>query len=101
MRSVLFNKPLAWAIFSGDQVLRHDPVLVPCYFVQAATVFGSSWTDWHRIFAQTKPAKNIDYMVFFPAHGAIIGAWFGAWPMPLDWERPWQVLVSFVIVLLK
>nr|GMD98889.1 phosphatidylinositol-glycan biosynthesis class F protein [Ipomoea batatas] len=76
MRSVLFNKPLAWAIFSGDQ---------------AATVFGSSWTDWHRIFAQTKPAKNIDYMVFFPAHGAIIGAWFGAWPMPLDWERPWQL----------
>nr|GLL21416.1 phosphatidylinositol-glycan biosynthesis class F protein [Ipomoea trifida] len=60
-------------------------------FVPAATVFGSSWTDWHRIFAQTKPAKNIDYMVFFPAHGAIIGAWFGAWPMPLDWERPWQV----------
>nr|GMC68973.1 phosphatidylinositol-glycan biosynthesis class F protein [Ipomoea batatas] len=60
------------------------------YFVPAATVFGSSWTDWHRIFAQTKPAKNIDYMVFFPAHGAIIGAWFGAWPMPLDWERPWQ-----------
>nr|GMC73587.1 phosphatidylinositol-glycan biosynthesis class F protein [Ipomoea batatas] len=59
-------------------------------FVPAATVFGSSWTDWHRIFAQTKPAKNIDYMVFFPAHGAIIGAWFGAWPMPLDWERPWQ-----------
>ncbi|KAI7744693.1 hypothetical protein M8C21_033095 [Ambrosia artemisiifolia] len=20
----------------------------------------------------------------------IIGAWFGAWPMPLDWERMWQ-----------
>nr|GMD83660.1 protein OBERON 1-like isoform X1 [Ipomoea batatas] len=59
-------------------------------FVPAATVFGSSWTDWHRIFAQSKPAKKIDYMVFFPAHGAIIGAWFGAWPMPLDWERPWQ-----------
>ncbi|KAG2268536.1 hypothetical protein Bca52824_063091, partial [Brassica carinata] len=18
------------------------------------------------------------------------GGWFGAWPMPLDWERPWQ-----------
>ncbi|XP_020986591.1 glycosylphosphatidylinositol anchor biosynthesis protein 11 isoform X2 [Arachis duranensis] len=23
-------------------------------------------------------------------HGAVIGGWFGAWPMPLDWERPWQ-----------
>nr|GMD78730.1 phosphatidylinositol-glycan biosynthesis class F protein [Ipomoea batatas] len=120
MRSVLFNKPLAWAIFSGDQWMQEYVGIVDLFperitgfhpvnrylgmtlywslvmsvftFVQAATVFGSSWTDWHRIFAQTKPAKNIDYMVFFPAHDAIIGAWFGAWPMPLDWERPWQIV---------
>jgi hypothetical protein len=31
-------------------------------------------------------------MICIPAHGAVIGGWFGAWPMPLDWERPWQVL---------
>ncbi|GJP44495.1 hypothetical protein CLOM_g3892 [Closterium sp. NIES-68] len=24
------------------------------------------------------------------AHGAVVGAWMGAWPMPLDWEQPWQ-----------
>lgn len=30
-------------------------------------------------------------MISLPAHGAVIGAWFGAWPMPLDWESPWQV----------
>ncbi|XP_011073295.2 phosphatidylinositol-glycan biosynthesis class F protein [Sesamum indicum] len=59
-------------------------------FVPAASVFGSSWTDWHRIFAQTKPIGSTDFMICFPAHGAVIGAWFGAWPMPLDWERPWQ-----------
>ncbi|KAK4395432.1 Phosphatidylinositol-glycan biosynthesis class F protein [Sesamum angolense] len=59
-------------------------------FVPAASVFGSSWTDWHRIFAQTKPIGSTDFMICFPAHGAVLGAWFGAWPMPLDWERPWQ-----------
>uniref|UniRef100_A0A803QGR0 Phosphatidylinositol-glycan biosynthesis class F protein n=1 Tax=Cannabis sativa TaxID=3483 RepID=A0A803QGR0_CANSA len=58
--------------------------------VPAASVFGSSWTDWQRIFANTKPVGTIDYMICLPAHGAVIGAWFGAWPMPLDWERPWQ-----------
>lgn len=47
---------------------------------------------WYLILLVCRPAKNIDYMICFPAHGAIIGAWFGAWPMPLDWERPWQVL---------
>ncbi|KAM1196763.1 hypothetical protein ACFX2I_008450 [Malus domestica] len=56
----------------------------------AASVFGSSWTDWQRIFAFTKLIEPVDYMICLPAHGAVIGAWFGAFPMPLDWERPWQ-----------
>ncbi|XVF23341.1 hypothetical protein REPUB_Repub13aG0029800 [Reevesia pubescens] len=59
-------------------------------FVPAASIYGSSWTDWHRIFACTKPKGSLDFMLCLPAHGAVIGAWFGAWPMPLDWERPWQ-----------
>ncbi|KAJ0076096.1 hypothetical protein Patl1_34812 [Pistacia atlantica] len=59
-------------------------------FVPAASVYGSSWEDWRRIFAHTKPNGSVDYMICLPAHGAVIGAWFGAWPMPLDWERPWQ-----------
>lgn len=66
--------------------------------VPAASVFGSSWTEWRRIFAHAKPNGPIDYMICLPAHGAVIGAWFGAWPMPLDWERPWQewpICVSF------
>ncbi|XP_057966869.1 uncharacterized protein LOC131157042 isoform X2 [Malania oleifera] len=58
--------------------------------VPAASVYGSSWMDWKRIFAHTKPIETIDYMICLPAHGAVIGAWFGAWPMPLDWERQWQ-----------
>ncbi|CAK7336337.1 unnamed protein product [Dovyalis caffra] len=56
----------------------------------AASVFGSSWTFWHHIFTQTKPNGPLEYMICIPAHGAVIGGWFGAWPMPLDWERPWQ-----------
>ncbi|KAK7304786.1 hypothetical protein VNO77_42674 [Canavalia gladiata] len=58
--------------------------------VPASCVLGSSWADWRRIFAQTKPNGSIEYLICLPAHGAVIGAWFGAWPMPLDWERPWQ-----------
>ncbi|KAF3572533.1 hypothetical protein F2Q69_00060913 [Brassica cretica] len=59
-------------------------------FVPATAVFGASWTDWHRAFASMKPTGNIEYMIVTPAYGAIVGGWFGAWPMPLDWERPWQ-----------
>ncbi|KAI4382006.1 hypothetical protein MLD38_008021 [Melastoma candidum] len=59
-------------------------------FVPAASVFGASWSNWQRIFAFTKPNSWIDIMICVPAHGAVVGAWFGAWPMPLDWDRPWQ-----------
>ncbi|KAJ7952002.1 Phosphatidylinositol-glycan biosynthesis class F protein, partial [Quillaja saponaria] len=58
--------------------------------VPATSVFGSSWTNWQRVFANTRFIGSVDYMISIPAHGAVIGAWFGAWPMPLDWERPWQ-----------
>ncbi|MFS8000670.1 putative GPI biosynthesis protein Pig-F [Helianthus anomalus] len=59
-------------------------------FAPAASVYCSSWVDWHRIFANTKLIESVDYMICIPAYGAVIGAWFGAWPMPLDWERTWQ-----------
>ncbi|XP_051135208.1 uncharacterized protein LOC127254242 isoform X2 [Andrographis paniculata] len=59
-------------------------------FAPAASVYGTSWNDWLRIFAHTKPVGFTDFMISFPAYGSVIGAWFGAWPMPLDWERPWQ-----------
>ncbi|KAF3633794.1 putative phosphatidylinositol-glycan biosynthesis class F protein-like isoform 2 [Capsicum annuum] len=57
-----------------------------------ATILGApvGFDDWHRIFARTKENESTDYMISLPAHGAVIGAWFGAWPMPLDWESPWQ-----------
>ncbi|XP_010497615.1 PREDICTED: phosphatidylinositol-glycan biosynthesis class F protein [Camelina sativa] len=69
----------------------HWSFLISVFTVVPATaVFGASWTNWHRVFASLKPTGNIEYMILTPAYGAIIGGWFGAWPMPLDWERPWQ-----------
>uniref|UniRef100_A0A0E0QX92 Phosphatidylinositol-glycan biosynthesis class F protein n=1 Tax=Oryza rufipogon TaxID=4529 RepID=A0A0E0QX92_ORYRU len=61
--------------------------------VPAACVFGASKVNWqavlsHSIYCGSTDA--VDYMISAPAHGAVIGAWLGAWPMPLDWERPWQ-----------
>ncbi|KAM3380551.1 phosphatidylinositol-glycan biosynthesis class F protein isoform X1 [Capsicum galapagoense] len=77
--TVYFPKTLHWSLLMSLLT-----------FVPAACVFGSSWSDWHRIFARTKANESTDYMISLAAHGAVIGAWFGAWPMPLDWESPWQ-----------
>ncbi|KAH7672374.1 Cytochrome c oxidase subunit VIIc protein [Dioscorea alata] len=60
-------------------------------FVPAACVVGSSRTGWQSfLLANSRPIEELDCMIILPAYGAIIGSWFGAWPMPLDWERPWQ-----------
>lgn len=59
-------------------------------FAPAACVYGASWNDGHRILSHTDVTSPTDYMISLPAYGSVIGAWFGAWPMPLDWERPWQ-----------
>ncbi|KAE8686459.1 hypothetical protein F3Y22_tig00111061pilonHSYRG00095 [Hibiscus syriacus] len=37
-----------------------------------------------------RPKGPLGFMLCLPTHGAIIGAWFGTWPMPLDWEHRWQ-----------
>lgn len=29
---------------------------------------------------------------------SILGAWFGAFPIPLDWDRPWQVSMYTLII---
>nr|XP_034572211.1 phosphatidylinositol-glycan biosynthesis class F protein isoform X2 [Setaria viridis] len=62
-------------------------------FVPAACVFGTSKIDWQNVLSHSiyfTPTDIENYMISAPCHGAVLGAWLGAWPMPLDWERPWQ-----------
>ncbi|CAM0870169.1 unnamed protein product [Alopecurus aequalis] len=61
-------------------------------FVPAACVFGASKVGWQNALSYSTyfTSSDVDYMISAPSHGAVIGAWLGAWPMPLDWERPWQ-----------
>ena len=37
--------------------------------------------------SSSEPIVNTLYV---NAVGAFVGAWFGAFPIPLDWDRPWQ-----------
>ena len=36
-------------------------------------------------------SEPIAEFLYCNAMGALIGAWFGAFPIPLDWDRPWQI----------
>lgn len=41
--------------------------------------------------SENRPANDLEFALFAPAVGAVTGCWSGAVPIPLDWDRPWQV----------
>jgi len=41
--------------------------------------------------AARSPTDDLELALFAPAIGTLVGAWLGAVPIPLDWDRPWQV----------
>lgn len=43
-----------------------------------------------RIFSDLKSENATESHFYSFAMCSIIGAWAGAFPIPLDWDRPWQ-----------
>jgi len=41
-------------------------------------------------FLERKFKTEVDRVLHCQAVGALLGAWLGALPIPLDWDRPWQ-----------
>ncbi len=60
--------------------------------VPAAAVAAGDGVRWRRIFLLWRANGEDEVSVAMPALAAMIGTWFGAWPMPLDWGTAWQVL---------
>ncbi|PYH41273.1 PIG-F family protein [Aspergillus saccharolyticus JOP 1030-1] len=49
-------------------------------------VHGVDGTVWSEVWGASRPADA----VWGAALGTCVGAWLGAVPIPLDWDRPWQ-----------
>jgi phosphatidylinositol glycan class F len=49
-------------------------------------VHGSNSAKWREIISVYSPIDE----VFGGAVGCFLGAWLGAVPIPLDWDREWQ-----------
>ncbi|MBW0487664.1 hypothetical protein O181_027379 [Austropuccinia psidii MF-1] len=45
---------------------------------------------WIRLFSSLQPKNELELALLCPAFGACLGCWLGAFPIPLDWDRPWQ-----------
>ena len=59
-----------------------------------AAVAAGDGVRWRRIFLLWRANGEDEVSVAMPALSAMIGTWFGAWPMPLDWGTAWQVVTA-------
>lgn len=49
-----------------------------------------------------RPENPIERALVYPVIGTFVGAWIGAIPIALDWDRPWQsypLTVAFASIL--
>lgn len=68
-------------------------VWVPIYILGFPSLYDAGVADRYRLtrlFAQWTPETRLETLLLYPAVGATLGAWVGAVPMALDWDRPWQ-----------
>ncbi|CAI6004601.1 unnamed protein product [Closterium sp. NIES-65] len=92
-----FAAALAATAFGAPTTFQSVPVTLHWSFLlslltvlPSALLFGSHSHLWRSVLLQFSPASLPEACVVTSAHGAVVGAWVGAWPMPLDWEKPWQ-----------
>jgi len=43
-----------------------------------------------RVYCKLQPETRFESNLIYTGIGAVLGAWMGAIPIPLDWDMPWQ-----------
>ncbi|KAK2744816.1 Glycosylphosphatidylinositol (GPI) anchor assembly protein [Myotisia sp. PD_48] len=87
---VLFGAPCTTHIPHTILCAAHMAVLAGTALVY---VHGTDGDVWREIWGFARPLDS----VWGATVGMVLGAWFGAVPIPLDWDRPWQAYPITII----
>ncbi|KAE8379778.1 GPI biosynthesis protein family Pig-F-domain-containing protein [Aspergillus bertholletiae] len=88
---VLFGAPLTTHHAETLLCAAHMALLTSTALIYVHGVDGSVWKE---VWGAQRPADA----VWGAALGTCVGAWFGAVPIPLDWDRPWQAFPITILV---
>ncbi|KAJ5791144.1 uncharacterized protein N7518_008155 [Penicillium psychrosexuale] len=88
---VLFGAPLTTHNSETILCAAHMAVLSATALIYA---HGVDRGVWNEVWGIARPADA----VWGSALGTGLGAWFGAIPIPLDWDRPWQAFPITILV---
>ncbi|XP_033636737.1 phosphatidylinositol-glycan biosynthesis class F protein-like [Asterias rubens] len=53
-------------------------------------LLGGNGEAWNRFVIQRRPFVGLETCVQYVAFCSLVGAWMGAFTIPLDWDRDWQ-----------
>ncbi|XP_033619787.1 phosphatidylinositol-glycan biosynthesis class F protein isoform X2 [Fukomys damarensis] len=85
---VLYGAPLFELVLETFlfAVILSTFTTVPCL-----CLLGPNLKAWLRVFSKNGVTSIWENSLQITTISSFVGAWFGAFPIPLDWERPWQV----------
>ncbi|TQB73810.1 Glycosylphosphatidylinositol (GPI) anchor assembly protein [Monascus purpureus] len=87
---VLFGAPLTTHNAHTVLCAAHMAVLSSTALIY---VYGVDGATWRGVWGIARPADT----VWGAALGSCLGAWLGAIPIPLDWDRPWQAFPITIV----
>ncbi|XP_008252664.1 phosphatidylinositol-glycan biosynthesis class F protein isoform X1 [Oryctolagus cuniculus] len=85
---VLYGAPLIELVLETFlfAVILSTFTTVPCL-----CLLGPNLKAWLRVFSRNGVSSIWENSLQITTIASFIGAWLGAFPIPLDWGRPWQV----------
>ncbi|XP_028928054.1 phosphatidylinositol-glycan biosynthesis class F protein [Ornithorhynchus anatinus] len=86
--TVLYGAPLIESVLEtfSFAVILSTYTTLPCL-----CVLGPNLHAWQRVFSKNGASSIWDKSLQITTLTSVAGAWLGAFPLPLDWDRPWQV----------
>ncbi|XP_064623948.1 phosphatidylinositol-glycan biosynthesis class F protein-like [Lineus longissimus] len=85
--AILFGAPL---IVGVSETYHFSLMLTATTVFPACLTLGTNAEEWLKVFIHKKPGNILEKQLLITFWCSIIGAWLGAFPIPLDWDRPWQ-----------
>nr|XP_022324423.1 phosphatidylinositol-glycan biosynthesis class F protein-like [Crassostrea virginica] len=85
--AVLYGAPFFESV---PQTFHFGALLASTAVFPGLCILGLNLSNWVRVFSQNGADLGPESVVQISAVSSIIGAWLGAFPIPLDWDRDWQ-----------
>ncbi|KAM9565014.1 phosphatidylinositol-glycan biosynthesis class F protein isoform 1-T2 [Guaruba guarouba] len=85
---VLYGAPLLGSV---TETFLFSVLLSTFTTLQCLCMLGPNIQAWIRVFSKHGAMSIWESSLQITTVCSILGAWFGAFPIPLDWDRPWQV----------